>query len=438
MAQNQEGASDEAARHNEDWFSRQRKIIPVYAHSTGSGAQLIDGDLKPVESYGACETCRDICRHCKLAPTNSSCGRRHESEIIESSRQGRPRIYRCELGLVFWVGPIYNNGNFAAALRGSGFRGANAKNAKDFCGESLGAEDFCRRVLALPQNDEERTASLAEMLLLCCEALSIGSANQHGTIRLRYEQQAALSAMVEKLREQNKEASEPLGYPIDKERQLVSALCQGDRKAAENSLNEILAVLVYDKKDRFHYIQLRALELAVLLSRVGTNSSSATDVENNTRYLDQVQDAKDIGELAGILHGIVANVAEQISSFTGLPHASAMRKAETFIKENLTRKISLGEIARIAGLSAPYFSTIFKEEMGENLSSYVNRQRVEKAARLLIETDTTLSEIAAICCFQDQSWFSKIFKTFTGVSPGKYRRQGGTAGALRSGYAATG
>jgi AraC-like DNA-binding protein len=87
-------------------------------------------------------------------------------------------------------------------------------------------------------------------------------------------------------------------------------------------------------------------------------------------------------------------------------------------------------VADVSGLSAPYFSTVFKEEMGENLSNYLNRLRVDRAAKLLIETDLSLSEIAGSCGFEDQSWFSKIFKSYTGLSPGKYRdnnRISGTA-----------
>jgi AraC-like DNA-binding protein len=118
-------------------------------------------------------------------------------------------------------------------------------------------------------------------------------------------------------------------------------------------------------------------------------------------------------------------MSAQIFSFQGVRHASALRKAERFIWENYTRKISLGEIAGAAGLSAPYFSTIFKEEMGENLSAYLNRLRVEKAGHMLTETALTLSEIASSCGFEDQSWFSKIFKSYAGISPGKYRGQGG-------------
>jgi AraC-like DNA-binding protein len=63
--------------------------------------------------------------------------------------------------------------------------------------------------------------------------------------------------------------------------------------------------------------------------------------------------------------------------------------------------------------------------MGENFSTYLNRIRVEKVKHLLLETELPLSEIASICCFEDQSWFSRIFKTFTGISPGKFRAQGG-------------
>jgi transcriptional regulator GlxA family with amidase domain len=63
--------------------------------------------------------------------------------------------------------------------------------------------------------------------------------------------------------------------------------------------------------------------------------------------------------------------------------------------------------------------------MGENFSSYLNRLRVKKASALLTGTNLSLSRIAASCGFKDQSWFSKIFKHYAGICPGKYRSQGG-------------
>jgi YesN/AraC family two-component response regulator len=208
---------------------------------------------------------------------------------------------------------------------------------------------------------------------------------------------------------------------------LLSALRRGDNEMGRKILNELLGSLLFSNPDHFKYIQFRSIELVVLLSRtaISPGNSETSLLETNNQYLQRIQDTRNIEELTDELHSIVENIAGQIFSFRGIRHAAALRKAERFIAENFIRKISLREIAEASGLSAPYFSTIFKEEMGENLSGYLNRLRVEKACHMLVETELTLSEIAGSCGFEDQSWFSKIFKSYTGISPGKYRGQGG-------------
>jgi len=261
------------------------------------------------------------------------------------------------------------------------------------------------------------------MLHLYAEALSTGNENYHEILSLRFEQQASLSALIDELKTKYPKGSGFPVYPLEKEHQLVAQVRRGNKQEAEQLLDELLSVIIFCNQDHFRYIQLKTIELAVLLARVGANSGK--EMENKSRYIKQIQDSKTIEELAAILHSMVEYIVVQIVLFQGIPHASAMRKAESFIKANYTRKISLHEVAKIAGLSAPYFSTIFKEEMGENLSKYINRQRVEKASKMLLETDISLAEISNACCFDDQSWFSKIFKSFTGISPSKYRSQGG-------------
>ncbi|MDR2543531.1 MAG: AraC family transcriptional regulator [Treponema sp.] len=247
------------------------------------------------------------------------------------------------------------------------------------------------------------------------------------TIRRTTQQQEAVAKLIEKLKTQYGEKTENPGYPLEKEKLLLTALRKGDVDEAKKELNEILATLLFFNAGQIKHVQLRAIELVVLISRIDINpvKTGSISMETNDNNLKMIQDAKTSEELIGILHQTVDRAADNISSFRGIPHAAALRKAERFIMENFTRKISLNEIARVAGLSPSYFSTIFKDEMGENLSKYLNRQRVEKASRLLLETDMSLTEIASCCCFEDQSWFSKIFKAYTGISPGKYRNQGG-------------
>ena len=239
-------------------------------------------------------------------------------------------------------------------------------------------------------------------------------------------QHSELSARIRELKEQYKKGSLPPEYPLDKEQKLLDSFRRGDSCIARSMINEILADLFYANPGEFEHIRFRAIELAFLLSRLGLGSifTLKTMLKNHSQNLLSIEKTNTVEELAEVLHGIAGNLEKQIRIFQKTQHAPALKKAEDYIQENFAHKISLKEAAKIAGLSPPYFSTVFKNERGENFSTYINRLRVEKAAVMLEETNFSLCKIALACGFQDQSWFSKIFKNFTGKSPGKFRRQG--------------
>jgi YesN/AraC family two-component response regulator len=337
----------------------------------------------------------------------------------------------CDLGFIFWTSPIYCEGRFVGAMLGTGLLGIDRQETLAqmylMANREIPEEELEKHLAHYPSADSERIKALAELMLICAESLSTGNEAYHKILKRRAEQQSDLTTQIQDLKSKYPAGSPVPGYPLEKERMLLAALRRGDNETGRKILNEILAVLLFSNPDQFKYIQFRAIELVVLLSRTDITPGYAEMMilETNNQYLRRIQDAQSIEELTDVLHLIVERMAVQIFSFQGVRHASALRKAERFIWENYTHKISLQEIADASGLSAPYFSTIFKEEMGENLSAYLNRLRVEKASHLLVETDLSLSEIAGSCGFEDQSWFSKIFKSYTGQSPGKYRSQGG-------------
>jgi YesN/AraC family two-component response regulator len=210
---------------------------------------------------------------------------------------------------------------------------------------------------------------------------------------------------------------------FDKERKLLASLRRGDKSSAMKSLDELFDLIQKTWPDDFESIRLFSMELAVLLSRAASGEFNMME-ETYYRCLKRLQESTTVAELRGNLDYVVNHIGPQIFSFQGIRHASALRKAERFIWDNYTRKISLKEIAAASGLSAPYLSTIFKQEMGKNLSTFINQLRVEKAAAMLTETALPLNEIAGACGFEDQSWFSKIFKSHTELSPGQYRKEG--------------
>jgi AraC-like DNA-binding protein/ligand-binding sensor protein len=430
---------------NVNLMEKAEKMMLDYNQATGSSICIYDSAYRPQFPQITGNSCpeKTICSYCTKCSESEDlpCHDLHKNAIKEANKKGGSHIYQCGLGLVFWTSPIYTEGCFSGAIRGSGFVYDNHKpvdifaNANDtfvMCNKEISMEEFKERINSLPPADGEKVQSLSEMMQQCAESLSSGTEDYHEILRRRSEQQEAIGKIIEDLEKKYPDNVEKPGYSLEKEKSVINTLRRGDPVETKKQLNELIAMTIFSNPGQFKYAQLRAIELVVLLSRVEINppNGGSLYMEANSQSLKQVQEAKSIEELTDVLHMVVDRISNIISSFRGIPHAAALRKAESFILENYTRKISLKEIADVAGLSPPYFSTIFKEEMGENLSKYLNRLRVEKASRLLLETEMSLSEIAACCCFDDQSWFSKIFKAYTGISPGKYRNQGG--GTIRN------
>ncbi|MEC0368977.1 response regulator transcription factor [Paenibacillus chibensis] len=95
----------------------------------------------------------------------------------------------------------------------------------------------------------------------------------------------------------------------------------------------------------------------------------------------------------------------------------------TYIKDNLTRDISLKEAAERINISETYLSTIFKKETGMGFTDWINTMRIEQAASLLMETSLPSYLIAEQVGYENINYFGRLFKKMKGVSPQKYRAQ---------------
>jgi AraC-like DNA-binding protein/ligand-binding sensor protein len=386
-----------------------------YENAAGCFASVVGPDRISVTDYKKARV-TFFCTHCKnyyrnsqkiLGPLDYPCNDKHFKAIEDSLRLGGSYIYTCEMGFVFWASPLFSGKHYAGAMIGSGVLGVKqtlaAENLfKAFFGE-ISRKEIGKHLEGIPEKNYEEVKALAHMMMICAKQLS----QKEGEVSVN-----------------TTDFSYTRG-DVNREQMLLASLRRGDTTEARKILAGIFETT---RSTGIESMQIRAIELAVLISRAAAsieNADTLNILEANNRYLKKIEEAQTAEELIGILNSIIDLMSGRMFSFQGVRHSSALRKAERFILENLTHKISLQKIAQAAGLSAPYFSTIFKEEMGENLSNYINRLRVERAAAMLVETTTPISKIATDCGFEDQSWFSKIFKSHTRISPGKYRDLGG-------------
>lgn len=99
-----------------------------------------------------------------------------------------------------------------------------------------------------------------------------------------------------------------------------------------------------------------------------------------------------------------------------------IKRAIELISDDLSRKLSLDELAAAACLSPYHFCREFRKETGSTPHQFVAARRVQKARQLLEDTSLQLSAIAAMCGFSSQSHMTSAFVRVTGVTPGKYRK----------------
>ncbi len=97
------------------------------------------------------------------------------------------------------------------------------------------------------------------------------------------------------------------------------------------------------------------------------------------------------------------------------------RELLNYISNHMDGPISLDSLSRISGYSPYYMHRKFREETGEALGSYLQRQRAEKAAYLLVFTRLPVTEIKYHVGYSTDSSFSKAFKKVMNVSPRAYR-----------------
>lgn len=97
-------------------------------------------------------------------------------------------------------------------------------------------------------------------------------------------------------------------------------------------------------------------------------------------------------------------------------------EAKDFIQKNYADpELSVDTLCRQLHMSPAYFSTVFKKETGQTYVNYLTEVRLQKAEELLQETDDKTYEIAQKVGYQEQNYFSYVFKKRYGVSPTKYR-----------------
>ncbi|MGI6628522.1 MAG: helix-turn-helix domain-containing protein [Bacillota bacterium] len=105
-----------------------------------------------------------------------------------------------------------------------------------------------------------------------------------------------------------------------------------------------------------------------------------------------------------------------------IPYHSRIERALEYIEANFNQEFSITTLAALSGLSPYHFIRLFKVQTGLTPHSYLTRYRIDKAQKMLLRKDLSITEICFSSGFTNPSHFSAVFKQLTGMTPSEFRR----------------
>jgi AraC family transcriptional regulator of arabinose operon len=123
---------------------------------------------------------------------------------------------------------------------------------------------------------------------------------------------------------------------------------------------------------------------------------------------------------AAALQDILISLSD---SYKSKDKTAALSRSVSHIKAFYTTQISVGELAALEGLSVSRYNTLFKKYTGTSPIKYITSLRIKHAATLLSSTNLDVKTVGELVGYEDNHFFSKTFKSNTGISPLEYRKQ---------------
>jgi AraC-like DNA-binding protein/ligand-binding sensor protein len=369
---------------------------------------------------------------CDLLNTDSvSCERCRMTQQYGASqarRFGGRYIFFCHRGLTHFTSPVVINGRIQYSLVAGPFLMTDyddylRNEAVAYMGEQADPPEMelvVEKIMELQSVKPQIVQALSELLYY--SALYLGKQSTEYSVELI--QNDALPHVIAEYIDKINLKGEIGFYPLQKEDELLAAMASGDIKAAKSMLNELLGFIFFYSGLQFDVIRSRVLELIVLLSRAAVRGGADAELifGLNYEYLKEINTFDNVEDLTYWLSMIMNRFTDYVFRFVNAKHADVIYKAIEYMKARYMGKLPLEEVAKTVFLSPAYFSRIFKLETGSNFSSYLNRIRIEESKKLLRNPSINLADIAGMVGFEDQSYFSKVFKKVSGISPLKFRQ----------------
>ena len=355
---------------------------------------------------------------------DSPCRKNLASAGQFASRLGEPYIFLCKAGLAniaisliidevfagyFVAGPV-----IMGELRNSTASSFANLNALDEQAAAM-AKMFAGKMKVYHPSQISQIA----LLFYNCIITSVSGSDDYSALRNQYSEQNKINIDIQHYKKEHLTVE----YPYDLEKVLIDNVSNGQVAAAKENVAKLLSTFSILEAGNMEGIKAKVLWLFAIIIRIASESDSNLNqvIDTDLDIINRLSETDSYNELLSVSESLIEMITKNMLTSIYNGRSQIVTKALQFINKNYKEKISLKDIETNLHVNSSYFSTLFKQEMGVTFTDYLNTLKIEHACNLLTNTNLSIIDVSLSTGFDDQSYFTKVFKKAKGMTPKAYR-----------------
>ncbi|KYH32013.1 PocR ligand-binding domain-containing protein [Neomoorella mulderi] len=402
-----------------------------YATKMFSAITDLEGNCLLSSEQGDCEFCQLV----KSSPSGMArCRSSYAWAGEQALKWKEPYIFKCHAGLISWVCPFFHRGkHIGNFICGQVMMWQPAEFCHHWIRELAGEIGQDPDVL-LHSLDRVKSVTSVEIQAAADLVFIITSyvARSEGEIFDFQQKLRRVGSWIWAENKKQKDAgSRTAGGNTEQDlnklgNQIFIEIRRANIEKAKKLLEQLVLQIFIQSKGQLEVIKGRSLELLSFLIRTSTEYGVKFGevIHLSDLKLKEIDEADTVEKavlwLLAVGNAFIELIAEKNSS----EGEDIINRVVDYIQKNYSSEsLSVKEIARASYISPAYLGQLFKKKMGYSLKEHINKVRIEQAKLLLRQTEQTIESVAVQTGFKERSYFCKVFKKITGLSPNEYRRK---------------
>ncbi|MFC0469304.1 helix-turn-helix domain-containing protein [Halalkalibacter kiskunsagensis] len=219
-------------------------------------------------------------------------------------------------------------------------------------------------------------------------------------------------------------------HPYLQEKEVFRCITEGNKEELfikMSSMTEAGKAGVLSKRSHIRNYKNLSITAITLATRAAMEGGLEQEMAYTLSdiYIQTIEEAGTIAQVERIQTEALTEFTDRVKNSKQKKYSKPINTCLSHIFKNLYEDLSLTELAEVTHLSSSYLSKLFKQEVGVSLSVFIQNERIEEAKKLLVFSHYSLTDIYTMLNFNDQSYFSKVFKKVTGMTPKEYKESYG-------------